>query len=60
MCQLIGVSCEEVKRGCMQSPCLVGQECYNLNVSEQLRLGQSHRCGPCPAGYTENGTACVG
>ena len=56
----IGYDCEEVKIGCRQNPCLVGQECFNLNVSEQLRRGQSHRCGPCPTGYTEHGTACEG
>ena len=57
---ILGYDCEEVRDGCRQSPCLVGQECVTLNVSEQLRLKRSHQCGQCPTGYTENGTACIG
>jgi len=56
----LGYDCEEVKDGCRQRPCLVGQECFNLNITEQFRLRRPHLCGPCPKGYAENGTACIG
>jgi len=57
---VLGYDCKNVKDGCRQNPCLVGQECFKLTVSEQKQLGRSYRCGPCTAGYSENGTACVG
>ncbi|XP_052777794.1 uncharacterized protein LOC128215112 [Mya arenaria] len=54
-----GADCEHVKDGCSADPCLRGQECIRLNVSEQIALNTSYMCGACPDGFSEENDKCV-
>ena len=50
-----GRYCEEDRDGCSTVQCYVESSCRDIPA-----LGVGVECGPCPAGFTENGIKCLG
>ena len=56
---LTGQYCENIIDACWRNiqPCYPGVKCTDLRSSSN---GTGYQCGPCPAGYSGDGTVCDG
>ena len=50
-----GTFCEKDRNGCLEASCYTGVQCYDVPAP-----GVGITCGPCPIGYSGDGTDCTG
>lgn len=55
-----GEDCELEIDACKDQPCLGDQKCTDRKAAEQGNSPVGYSCGPCPDGFEERDSTCVG
>ena len=60
MIHFLGNDCENETDACQENPCTLNRTCIDLSPKEEILLGRGYNCSPCPRGYDEIDSSCIG
>ena len=60
MIHFSGNDCENETDACQENPCSLNRTCIDLSPKEEILLGRGYNCSPCPRGYDEIDSSCIG